>query len=275
MRIDVHQHFWKFNPVRDSWIGNAMRVLQTDFLPAKLEPLLQQHCFDGCVAVQADQSEAETEFLLQLAEENTFIKGVVGWIDLQNNKVKERLEYFSQFKKLKGFRHIVQAEPDDQFMLQPAFMRGIALLQQYGFTYDILIYPKQLASAEALVSKFKDQKFVVDHLAKPYIKSGDIEEWKRDLRRLAQHPNVYCKVSGMVTEGDWHHWKEEAFWPYLDVAVEAFGTKRLLYGSDWPVCLLAATYTQQFNIAQKYFKTFSEWEQAQVFGGNAQRFYSL
>ncbi|MGV3657280.1 MAG: amidohydrolase family protein [Chitinophagaceae bacterium] len=275
MRIDAHQHFWKFDPVRDSWIGDNMLVLQADFLPPQLEPILKQYSFDACVAVQADQSEKETEFLLQLAQENKFIKGVVGWVDLKSERLEERLAYFSRFRKLKGFRHIVQAEPDEAFILRPAFTRGIALLQQYHFTYDILIYPKQLSAAEALASKFKDQKFVVDHLAKPYIKQGEVDNWKRDLRRLAQHPNVFCKISGMVTEGDLHHWKEDDLWPYLDAAVEAFGTHRLMYGSDWPVCLLAATYAQQLNIVQKYFKTFSKEEQAQVFGGNAQKFYSL
>lgn len=275
MRIDAHQHFWKYNSQRDSWITDDMRVLRADFLPHHLAPLLQQEGFDGCVAVQADQSEEETAFLLQLAEENSFIKGVVGWVDLQSSKVEERLGHFAQAKKLKGLRHIVQAEADEQFMLRPAFMHGISLLQTFNFTYDILIYPAQLPSAEKLVAAFPHQKFIVDHLAKPIIKSGEVETWEKDLRRLAQHQNVYCKISGMVTEADWQHWNQAHFTPYLDVVTEAFGTHRLVYGSDWPVCLLAATYKQQLGIVQKYFQTFSAFEQAQIFGGNAQQFYQL
>lgn len=275
MRIDAHQHFWKFNPVRDSWIGDDMQVLQQNFLPEHLQPLLQQWGIDGCVAVQADQSEEETHFLLNLAASNDFIKGVVGWVDLQAENLEERLQYFAQFGKLKGFRHIVQAEKDERFMLRPSFMRGIALLQQFHFTYDILIYPHQLQAATALAAQFPDQPFVLDHMAKPLIKMGAIEDWKRDLKHLAQHPNVYCKVSGLVTEGDWQRWKEDDFIPYLNVATEAFGTNRLMYGSDWPVCLVAATYEQQLGIVQKHFETFSETEQTQVFGGNAQQFYRL
>jgi L-fuconolactonase len=275
MRIDAHQHFWYFDPVRDNWIGDDMRILQKDFLPAQLEPLLQQHGFDGCIAVQADQSEKETSFLLQLADQNDFIKGVVGWVDLQAENLQARLEHYAQAKKLKGFRHIVQAEKDEGFMLRPSFIRGIGLLHQYNFTYDILIYPKHLKYAAALVAKFPHQKFIVDHLAKPLIKKREIESWKRDLKHLAQHENVYCKVSGLVTEGDWHNWKEDDFTAYLEVATEAFGTQRLLYGSDWPVCLVTATYEQQLSIVQKHFETFSVAEQAMIFGANAQRFYNL
>jgi len=275
MRIDAHQHFWKYNPQRDSWITSDMQVLQADFLPAQLQPLMQQNSIEGCVAVQAGQSEEETHFLLQLAAENSFIKGVVGWVALQSENINERLDYFSQFKKVKGFRHIVQGERDPDFMQRPAFVHGISLLQQYNFTYDILIYNQQLPSAEKLVTAFPYQKFIVDHLAKPSIKNGEIENWKRDLRRLAQHPNVYCKVSGMVTEAHWQQWNEAQFTPYLDVVTAAFGTQRLGYGSDWPVCLLAGTYQQQWNIVQKYFETFSAAEQEQIFGGNAQQFYQL
>lgn len=275
MRIDAHQHFWNYDPARDSWITDDMRVLQTDYLPRHLQPLLQQAGIDGCVAVQADQSEKETDFLLTLAEEVDFIKGVVGWVDLQSERLEERLRYYSQAKKLKGFRHIVQAEPDSQFLLRPAFTRGIALLQQFGFTYDILIYPTHLQTAAALVAQFPQQKFIIDHLAKPNIKEREIEEWQKDLNLLAQHQNVYCKVSGMVTEASWTNWKVDDFTPYLDAVTAAFGTQRLVYGSDWPVCLLAATYQQQLQIIQKYFQRFSNEEQALVFGGNAQRFYQL
>lgn len=274
-RIDAHQHFWQFDAVRDAWITEDMQVLRQDFLPQHLQPLLAQAGMDGCVAVQADQSETETSFLLQLAAENDFIKGVVGWVDLQAENVEERLEYYSQFPKLKGFRHIVQGEQDDAFMLRPSFQQGIRLLQQFGFTYDILIYPKHLPYAIELVARFPQQKFIVDHLAKPHIKRGEISFWKQEIEHLAQHPNVCCKVSGLVTEADWKGWKGNDFAPYLDVVTAAFGTHRLVYGSDWPVCLLAARYEEQLNIVQKHFETFSEAEQARIFGGNAQQFYAL
>lgn len=273
--IDAHQHFWQYNAARDGWIGDDMQVLQQHFLPHHLQPLLQQAGVQGCVAVQADQSERETHFLLQLAAENDFIKGVVGWVDLQAPNVEARLAYFAQFATLKGFRHIVQAEPDDAFMLQPEFRHGISFLQQFGFTYDILIYPRHLKYAAELAALFPYQKFMVDHLAKPNIKNGAIEGWKRDLKHLAQHPNVHCKVSGLVTESNWKSWQQADFTPYLDAAAEAFGMHRLVYGSDWPVCLLAASYGQQLQLVQKHFETFSAPEQAQLFGGNAQAFYNL
>lgn len=275
MLIDAHQHFWQYNPVRDAWITSEMAVLQSDYLPQHLQPLLLHEGFEGCVAVQADQSEEESHFLLQLAAENNFVKGVVGWVDLQAENIEERLAYFQQFEKLKGFRHIVQAEREDDIMLRPSFVRGLACLQQYNFTYDVLIYPRHLPFAATLVAQLPDQKFILDHLAKPAIKQGNIKEWKRDLKHFAQHPNVYCKVSGMVTEGDWNNWEATQFTPYLDAVTEAFGIDRLVYGSDWPVCLLAATYRQQLSIVQNYFKTFSATEQAQVFGGNAAQFYNL
>jgi len=274
-RIDAHQHFWHYNPVRDAWISDDMQVLRQDFLPHQLQPLLAEANMDGCVAVQADQSEAETRFLLQLAAENDFIKGVVGWVDLQADNVSERLDYFSEFEKLKGFRHLVQSEPDDAFMLRPQFQRGIALLEQYGFTYDVLIYPKHLAYAEQLITRCPYQNFIIDHLAKPNIRAGEIEVWKKGLEKLAQHPNVYCKVSGLVTEAHWSGWKPEDFTPYLDVVTEAFGTSRLVYGSDWPVCLLAANYKAQLAVVEKYFETFSATEQALVIGNNAEQFYRL
>lgn len=274
-RIDAHQHFWQFDPERDSWMGDDMKVLQQDFMPAQLQPLLQESGMDGCVAVQADQSEEESDFLLKLAANFDFIKGVVGWVDLKDEVLEKRLDAYSRFPKMKGFRHILQSEPDDAFMLQPQFQKGISLLHPYHFTYDLLVYPKHLKNVLKLVTLFPHQMFVIDHLAKPNIRMGKIKEWADDMRRIAHQPNVYCKVSGMVTEGDWKYWKKEDFDPYLDTIVQAFGTHRLMYGSDWPVCLVAATYKQQLSIVQKYFETFSASEQAQIFGGNAVQFYHL
>lgn len=275
MRIDAHQHFWKFDPIRDSWISDDMAVLQRDFMPGDLHPLLAQNGFDGCVAVQADQSEKETAFLIQLAAENDFIKGVVGWVDLQADTIADKLAYYKQFGIVKGFRHILQGESQRDLMLTPRFKKGIAALQQFDFTYDILIFPDQLKYANELVGQLPDQKFVIDHLAKPSIKEQKIDPWQEELCQVAQHKNLYCKISGLVTEADWKNWKKEDFTCYMDVVVEAFGMDRILFGTDWPVCLVAASYEQTFHIVQDYFSAFSEEEQQKVFGQNAVRFYNL
>ena len=274
MNIDSHQHFWKYDPIKNSWIEDHMKVIRRDFLPEDLQPILEKNGFEGCIAVQADQSEEETEFLLSLAENNSFIKGVVGWVDLRAENIEERLAYFTEFKKLKGVRHIVQAEPDD-YMLDEKFQHGISLLKQFNLTYDILVFPSQLVAAIELVNKFPNQKFVVDHIAKPLIKEGKIEHWKRDMESLAKSPNVMCKISGMVTEADWSLWKPEDFSPYLDVIFNAFGTDRILFGSDWPVCLLAADYHQQLEIVETYISSFSVEDKENIMGGNAINFYNL
>ena len=275
MKIDSHQHFWKFDPVRDSWINDEMKVIQRDFLPEDLLPALKVNGFDGCVTVQSDQSVAENEFQLASAEKFDFIKGVVGWVDFQADDIEAQLEYYSQFEKLKGFRHVLQGEPQRDFMLRAAFMKGISALRKFGFTYDILIFPDQLEYSKQFVKAFPSQPFVIDHLAKPYIKDKKIDEWKKDISSLAQYENVYCKVSGMVTEADWKNWKKEDFFPYIDVIVEQFGPGRIMYGSDWPVCQVAASYEQMLDIVQDYFSTFSQNERNLVFGQNASKFYSL
>lgn len=274
-RIDAHQHFWQYDPVRDNWIGENMKVLQKDFMPADLAPLLAMHHLDGCVAVQADQSEEETRFLLRLADEYPFIRGVVGWVDLRAADIGERLAFYASFHRLKGFRHIVQGEPEVDFILQKDFMRGIAQLQRFGFTYDILVYPRHLKVVQQFVGCFPGQRFVVDHLGKPCIRDRQFEEWQRDLIPIGQHPEVFCKLSGLVTEADWKHWRRDDFIPYLDTVVDVFGPGRLLFGSDWPVSLLAASYTDVVQIIQDYFAPFSKNEKEMIFGGNAIRFYNL
>jgi L-fuconolactonase len=275
MIIDSHLHFWKYHPVKDAWITNDMKVIQQDFLPADFLPVLQQNKIDGCVAVQADQSEAETNFLLQLARENDFIKGVVGWIDLRAPDVEERMAHYVKYEKLKGFRHIVQAEAQPDFLLRNDFCRGIAKLAQYNFTYDILIFSKQLQYAAALVQLFPQQAFVINHAAKPNFKQADFLQWEKDIRAIAVNKNVYCKVSGMVTEADWKNWQPADFLHCLDVVTAAFGTNRLMFGSDWPVCLLAASYAQVRDIVSSYFSKFSAEEQQQFFATNAVNFYHL
>ena len=275
MRIDAHQHFWKFNPVRDSWITDEMAVIQKDFFPVDLAPLLIENNFTGSVVVQSDQSEKEDEFQLKNAEENDFIKGVVGWVDLQAPNVEERLAFYSSFKKMKGFRHVLQGEADRAFMLSPAFMNGISKLKKFGFAYDILIYADQLKYIPQFVSASPDQKFVIDHLAKPEIKDKKIEEWQKEIKEVAKYDNVCCKISGMVTEADWKNWKQEDLIPYIDVVIESFGPHRIMFGSDWPVCLVAASYEKVLSIVEEYFSSFSEAEQELFFGKNAMQFYNL
>jgi L-fuconolactonase len=274
-KIDAHHHFWQFDPVRDNWISDDMSVIQKDFLPQDLEPLLRQSGFDGCVAVQSDQSEKENAFHLALAGDHDFIKGIVGWVDLQAENIAERLQHYGGYKKMKGFRHVLQGEAQRDFMLRPAFMNGIGHLNRHNFTYDILIFEDQLQYIPQFVSAFPDQPFVIDHLAKPAIKEGKIEEWKKGIVSVAQFQNVFCKISGMVTEADWKGWKDEDFKPYMDVVAEAFGPDRILFGSDWPVCLVAASYNEVVRIVADYFSSFTSDEQAKVFGGNAARFYNL
>lgn len=274
MTIDSHQHFWIFDPVRDSWITPEMETIQRDYLPADLKPVLDENGVDGCVAVQSDQSDAETEFLLHLADANDFIKGVVGWIDLNAVNLYDRLEEYSQFEQLKGFRHIAQGEPDG-FLLQPEFIKGVGKLAAFDFTYDILIYPNQLLEAFEFAKQLPNVRFVLDHMAKPYIKIEEISTWAKDIRKLAELPNVSCKVSGMVTEADWYTWKKSDFRPYLDVVFDAFGTGRLLFGSDWPVCLVAAEYADMKKIVTEYIASLSLAEQEKIMGRNAAVFYNL
>ena len=275
MRVDSHQHFWHYHPVRDAWITDEMAVLKRDFLPADFLPELRANGIDACVAVQADQSEEETRFLLDLAEKHREIAGVVGWVNLLDERVEERLEYFSHFRKLRGFRHVVQAEPDDRFLMCKEFLRGVGMLSRFGFTYDILIYARHLPVATEFVQQFPSQKFVVDHMAKPQIKARELDDWSRGMRAIAKHPNVSCKVSGLVTEADWKRWTPDDFRPYLDEVFTAFGVDRLMFGSDWPVCLLGGNYGRVKAIVDDYTQSFSPIDKENIFGGNAIRFYGL
>lgn len=275
MRIDSHQHFWRYDPARDGWITDEMSVLKRDFLPGDLAPELGANGIDASIAVQADQSEKETLFLLDLAAHYRAIAGVVGWVNLCAGDLPERLEFFSRFEKLRGFRHIVQAEPDDRFMLRDDFVRGIGCLKAFHFTYDILIYPKHLPAAIELVEKFPEQPFVIDHLAKPAIKTKESASWTNQMKALAANSQVYCKLSGLITEADWARWRAEDCQPYLDVVFEAFGTERLMFGSDWPVCLLAGTYSQVKRLIADYLRDYSAPASENIFGLNAIRFYGL
>lgn len=274
-KIDAHQHFWNYDAETYGWISEEMKRLRRDFMPLHLKKLLDREDIAGCVAVQADQSESETRFLLNLESKYSFIKGVVGWLDIAAENFAQRLEHYSRNPALKGLRHVVQDEPDDRFLLRPDFLRGIQILSDYNLTYDILIYERQLPSAIEFVSHFPGQPFVLDHIGKPRIKAGVKDPWEEGIRELSQHDNIYCKISGLVTEADWKNWTTDDLKPYLDIVFDAFGAKRLMFGSDWPVCTLAAEYEEVVALLKQYIKIFSNEERAMIMGGNAREFYNL
>jgi len=275
MRIDAHQHFWVYEPREYAWIDGSMSALQRDFLPGDLHPELRRCGFDGCVAVQARQTLEETRWLLELAEEFPFVRGVVGWVDLRDSDLRAVLESLVGSGKLVGVRHIVQSEPDERFLLRPEFLRGIAMLEEYGLAYDILIYTKHLGAAAEFVRQFPRQRFVLDHLAKPPIRSGELKGWERGIRELAKFPNVMAKLSGLVTEADWAAWRPEQITACVDVAFHCFGAERLMIGSDWPVCTVAGTYGRVMEIVMEHVERCTEEERDAVLGGNAARFWRL
>ena len=272
--IDTHIHFWEYNKIKDAWITDDMKILQKDFLPEDLKPVLQENKVNGVIAVQASQSENENEFLIALSEKSSFIKGIVGWVDLQNKNLENKLLYYSKFPAIKGFRHIVQAEQPG-FFKRESFLKGIELLKKFNFTYDILIYEKQLEETIEFVNKFPGQKFIIDHCAKPDIKNRSIKDWKKGIEEISKNKNVCCKLSGLTTEAHWHSWKETDFYPYLDVAFENFGTERLVFGSDWPVVLISGGYSKWKNLLENYMHDFSTEDKEKVFEKNAIDFYNL
>jgi len=275
MRIDAHQHFWRYSPIEHTWMSDAMGVLKQDYLPENLYPLLAGLRFDGCIAVQARQSLEETRWLLELADRYDFIMGVVGWLDLRSKDLPSQLERFARHPKLVGVRHVLQDEPDDTFMLQPEFHRGIAQLQQYDLAYDLLLFPKHLPFASKLVAEFPNQQFILDHIAKPGIADGNISPWSEDISELATYPNIACKLSGMVTEAKWNQWRPSDFLPCLDIVFKAFGPDRLMVGSDWPVCLLSANYESAMEIVIDYLQQFPADTQAAILGSNCARLYRI
>ena len=275
MKIDSHQHFWRYSASEYAWIDDSMAALRRDFLPAELRGEMSRASVDACVAVQARQTLEETRWLLELADANPFVVGVIGWVDLQADDAADQLARFADHPKFLGVRHIVQSERDDRFLLRPAFCRGISLLAEHDLTYDILIYPRHLGAAVELVSQFRHQRFVVDHLAKPDIRSGKLREWENGIRELAEFPLVFCKLSGLVTEADWKRWTPEDIRPYLDVAFDCFGADRLLIGSDWPVCTVAADYRRTMSIVDDYMAQRPTHERIAVMGENAARLWQL
>ncbi|WFA87328.1 amidohydrolase family protein [Paenibacillus amylolyticus] len=275
MKLDAHQHFWEYNAAEYGWIGEEMKAIRQSFLPEDLEPLLVQSGLDGCIAVQARQSLTETEWLLQLTDQHECIKGVVGWVDLCSDEVRNQLELFASNPYLKGVRHVIQDEPDLKYVLREDFQRGISLLKEYDLAYDLLVSKEQLPYAVELVKAFPEQRFVLDHLAKPDIKSGILSPWKEALESLAAQPNAYCKLSGMVTEADWANWTPKDFTAYLNIAIEAFGAERLMFGSDWPVSNVSAPYSEVFGLIISHINGLPILDQQMILGGTCATFYQI
>ena len=275
MRIDSHQHFWRYDPVEYGWMDERMDVVKADHLPSELAPHLVEHEFDGCIAVQARQTLAENDLLLGLARESDFVRGVVGWVELCSPDVAAQLDALADEEQLVGIRHVVQDEPDDEFLLRADFQRGIAALAGRGLVYDVLIYPKQLPAALRFVERFPEQPMVLDHIAKPLVAQQRLEPWSYAMRELGKNEHLSCKVSGLITEADWEHWQPEDFLPYFEVVREAFGEERLLYGSDWPMCRLAGDYDRVVELAEVFASELSAAGRAAFFGENAARVYGL
>lgn len=274
MRLDSHQHFWKYNPEKQSWITDDMKVIQKNFLPDDLIPILKKHEIDGCVAVQADESIRETAFLCDLAEEYKQIKAVVGWADLGSDDLDKNLDQFASQKKLKGYREILQSKPVN-YMLRKEFIRGIEKIGRRGYTYDILVFHNQLEGTLQFIKKAPEQPFVIDHIAKPNIKLGIWREWKKEMAPIAERDYISCKVSGMITEADWKSWTLKELQVYLDVVLELFGPKRLMFGSDWPVCKIAGEYEQVLEIVERFTDKLSKSEKEAIMGNTAAEFYGI
>ncbi len=275
MRIDSHHHFWNYSAEEYSWIDDSMQMLRRDFLPAELRQAIDAVGIEGVVSVQARQSTVETQWLLEFADQHSFILGVVGWVELCGASVSEQIEKFASHPKLKAVRHVVQDEPDDEFILRDDLNAGVSLLKDHGLVYDILIFERQLAPSIQFVDRHPNQPFVLDHIAKPQIDQSLLDPWQSNIQELAKRPNVTCKVSGMVTEANHAAWTPDELRPYWDTVLEAFGPERLMFGSHWPVCLLACEYTRWFETVSEFASQLSESEQASLFGGTAAEAYGL
>ncbi|MBV9130997.1 MAG: amidohydrolase family protein [Verrucomicrobia bacterium] len=274
MKIDAHNHFWKYNTAEYGWIDETMQVIRRDFLSPDLEKEMRTVGIDGVVSVQARQTLKETRWLLSMAAQHEFIKGVVVWVPLTERSVREELERFGVEPKLRAVRHVLQAEADG-YMLRDDFNAGIAALRQIGIAYDFLVFERQLVEACRLVDHHANQIFVLDHIGKPRIKENQLDPWRQHITELARRENVYCKLSGMVTEADFDTWTEVQLQPYFETVLEAFGPRRLMFGSDWPVCLVACSYARWYEIVQRFAAKLSDDERANLFGATAYRAYGL
>ena len=275
MRIDSHHHFWKYNPVEYDWIGPEMALLQRDFLPEDLARTAAAAGIDGVVSVQARQTVEETAWLLELARDSQLIRGVVGWVPLISPDVEKDLERFAAEPKLKAVRHVLQGEADERYMLRDDFNAGIRTLRKFALVYDILIFERHLPQTIEFVDRHPEQVFVLDHIAKPRIKDALLTPWDKNIRELARRENVYCKLSGVATEADWQGWTDEQLYPYFDTVFAAFEPGRVMFGSDWPVCLVATAYERWLETVRRYIARYSADEQDAILGGTASKVYSL
>jgi L-fuconolactonase len=273
--IDSHHHFWRYDPAQYGWIDESMRVIRRDFLPDDLRTATAAAGINGVISVQARQSLEDTRWLLSFADQHDFIRGVVGWVPLASPDVKRELEPLTKHEKLVAVRHVVQNEPDDNFVLRDDFNAGIASLREFDLRYDILIFERHLPQTIRFIDHHPNQVFVLDHIAKPKIKTGEIEPWRRHIAELARRENVYCKVSGMVTEADPQHWTPQQLRPYFDAVLEAFTPRRLMFGSDWPVCLLGVGYAEWVDTVRGWTAELSSAERNRIFGETAAEAYHL
>ena len=273
--IDAHHHFWKYKPEEYGWIDDTMSVLKQDYLPEDLELELHKTNTSGTVVVQARQSMDETRWLLEMASKHSFIKGVVGWLDLRSPVLEQQLKELASHPKLVGLRHVIHDEADDDFMLGLDFMKGIAQLEAYELSFDLLLFPRHLTRAIKLVRTFPNQRFVLDHLGKPDIKAGKMEPWKNDIATLAGYPNVWCKLSGMVTEADHKQWHYKDLLPYMEVVLNAFGPDWIMLGSDWPVCRLAGEYSAVMSVVMKFIEPLNKADKEKLLYQNAIDCYQL
>jgi L-fuconolactonase len=274
-RIDSHQHFWKFDAAQYGWIGADQHVLRRDFLPTDLETELMPAGIGGTIAVQAQQTLDETRWLLALADQHPFLQGVVGWAPLTDANVAATLEQLAAHPKLRAIRHVLHDEADDYYMLRDDFNRGAAELKRFGLAYDILIFDRHLPQTIKFVDRHPNQVFIMDHLAKPRVRDGLVSPWRENMRKLAQRPNVYCKVSGLATEADHTGWSEQQLLSYMNIVLEIFGPKRILFGSDWPVCLLAIGYSKWAEIVAKFAGQLTEEEKERIWSATAREAYQL
>lgn len=276
MFIDAHHHLWEFDPVEYDWIDDSMQVLKKDFLIKELEETLYSNGFSSSIVVQARQSLIETNWLVELAQENDIIKGVVGWIDLKSADLSAQLTVLAKHKKLVGFRHVIQGETDPDFMRNPEFINGLKTLAEYGYRYDLLIYAHQLPAAIEMLSHVPNLQVVIDHIAKPNIKTGEeFTQWQQNMAKLAANPHCYCKLSGMVTEADWQHWSAQDIQPYMKTVLDLFGSHRVMFGSDWPVCLVAGEYQMIKQLVLDFITEYTPSEKNRIFGLNASHFYRI
>jgi L-fuconolactonase len=275
MRVDAHHHYWQYDPAEYGWIDDSMAVLRRDFLPNDLQREIAEVGIDGVVSVQARQSLAETRWLCELAKEHSFVQGVVGWVPLADPAVREQLEALADCRVLKAVRHVVQDEPDERFLLRDDFNRGIDALQEFGLAYDLLVFERHLPPAIEFVDRHPNQMIILDHLAKPLARDNQLEPWASNIHQLAERENVFCKLSGLVTEADWKNWSEYELTIYWEVILHAFGPRRIMFGSDWPVCLLAASYRSWYELCQRFTSSLSQEERDRIFGGTAIEAYQL